>query len=328
LASALAKKRHRKERGMMRRVFGKVMWLGRATSALVGLVVLFALAIGAANSALAHTNIDTKLFHLGHNNPVGRLSALTGTLTGALLKLDNNGTGPALQLEVAENSAPLKVNAAAGTATNLSADELDGKSSEQFANATHPHSGADITSGTVAEARIDALVTRDGEVMSIAKSNDGAGSELDADTLDGKDSSAFVVTGNGKLGSSVKIDACGSGPVLSYPLALTRSGRIFATAFSGYVRSSPGPETPSIRIELLDNSNTVVARSGRFLTSAESGNPMLNISEVLLDVNGTAAYDAPAGNYTLRILAANFGTCAGFGHYESPRLTHIVLAEG
>ncbi len=118
---------------MMRRLFGKVMWLGRATSALVGVAILFALAIGAANSALAHTNVDNKLFHLGHNNPVGRLSALTGTLTGALLKLDNNGTGPALQLEVAQHSAPLKVNDLAGTASGLSADELDGRDSSEFA---------------------------------------------------------------------------------------------------------------------------------------------------------------------------------------------------
>ncbi len=117
---------------MMRRVFGKLMWMGRATSSVVGIAILFALVIGAANSALAHTNVDNKLFHLGHDNPVGRLSSLSGVLGGALLKLDNNGTGPALLLEAGTDVPPLKVNAAAGTATGLSADELDGSDSTAF----------------------------------------------------------------------------------------------------------------------------------------------------------------------------------------------------
>ena len=117
---------------MIRSLFGKVMWLGRATSALVGLVVLFALAIGAANSALAHSGVDAKLFHLGHNNPVSAISTLTGTLTGAVLKVDNNGTGPALSLEAGSGQAPLTANAAAGTATGLSADELDGRDSSAY----------------------------------------------------------------------------------------------------------------------------------------------------------------------------------------------------
>ncbi len=119
----------------MRSALGKVAWVGRTASMVFGLALVLALVVGLASTALAHTNIDTKLFHLGHNNPVGRLSALTGTLTGALLKLDNNGTGPALQLEVAQNGVPLKVNAAAGTATNLSADELDGQDASAFASA-------------------------------------------------------------------------------------------------------------------------------------------------------------------------------------------------
>ena len=82
---------------------------------------------------------------------------------------------------------------AADTAANAqNAAALEGKTASQFANATHPHSGADITSGTVAEARVDGTVTRDGEVMSIAKASDGAGSGLDADTVDGLESSAFM----------------------------------------------------------------------------------------------------------------------------------------
>ena len=55
----------------------------------------------------------------------------------------------------------------------------------------HSHIGEDIASGTVAEARIDSLITRDSEVMTIVRVNDGAGSGLDADLVDGLDASAF-----------------------------------------------------------------------------------------------------------------------------------------
>lgn len=258
---------------MIVRLFGKLMWVGRATSAVVGLLVLFLVAIGAANSALAHAGVDTKLFHLGHNNPVVAISTLAGTLTGAVLKVDNNGTGPALSLEAGTGKAPIAVNGAAGTATGLSADELDGrdsaayqrrvggscaegssirvidaagratcepdddgtvqanalrrelgtddmrtnetsdpvsfskvkdvpldvlsrnadrfdgKDSSEFAATAHAHSGADITNGTVSEARIDGAIARDGEVMNTVKATDGAGSGLDADKLDGKEPS-------------------------------------------------------------------------------------------------------------------------------------------
>jgi len=58
---------------------------------------------------------------------------------------------------------------------------------------SHSHSGADITSGTVSEARIDSLIARDSEVMTIVKTNDGSGSGLDADLLDGQHATSFAV---------------------------------------------------------------------------------------------------------------------------------------
>jgi hypothetical protein len=60
----------------------------------------------------------------------------------------------------------------------------------------HTHSGADITSGIISEARIDPLITRNSQVMTIVKANDGPGSNLDADTLDGQHASAFITVVN------------------------------------------------------------------------------------------------------------------------------------
>jgi hypothetical protein len=72
---------------------------------------------------------------------------------------------------VASGKAPLRVNAAAGTATNLSADELDGKDSSGFYA-----QGDKVTDSSHAD---------------LADSATSATSAADADTLDGKDSSAF-----------------------------------------------------------------------------------------------------------------------------------------
>ncbi len=202
---------------MMRMVFGKVMWVGRATVFLVGLAVILALTVGVVSRAAAHTG-SAGLFHLGHNNPVRAVSTLAGGVANSVLNVSNTSTattatavgatnksavspavratnsggGPALGLSVGAGKAPMTVSGGAAKVANLDADKVDGKEASEFANAAHAHSGADITSGTVAEARIDGAVSRDNEVMGTVKAADGAGSGLDADLLDNKDSSEFL----------------------------------------------------------------------------------------------------------------------------------------
>jgi hypothetical protein len=78
-----------------------------------------------------------------------------------------------------------------GAGSGLDADLLDGLNSTAFALAAHTHSGADIVSGTVADARIAATIARDSEIMTIVLAGDGPGSGLDADLLDGLSSSAL-----------------------------------------------------------------------------------------------------------------------------------------
>lgn len=192
---------------MLRSAAGKVMWVGRTTVFVVGLAVILALIFGMVSRATAHSG-STGLFHLNHNNPVSALSTLTGNLAGSVLRVSNNGAGPALSLQVGSGQAPLTVNASAGKATNLNADRLDDKEASSFADATHQHSGTDITSGTVAEARIDAAIARDGEVVTTVEDNDGAGSGLDADLLDGKDSTDFQLSNPCPSGTLFHEGAC------------------------------------------------------------------------------------------------------------------------
>jgi hypothetical protein len=70
---------------------------------------------------------------------------------------------------------------------------LDGMDSTDFAGPAHAHSGDDITSGTVDESVIDTLIARVADVFDIVLANDGSGSGLDADLLDGLSSEAFAL---------------------------------------------------------------------------------------------------------------------------------------
>jgi hypothetical protein len=96
---------------MLRNAVGKVLWMGRATSTIVGLALMLALAIGAASAALG---ADGDFFKLGRNNLADSVSRLT-----------KSGTGPALDLRV-NSGPPLAVNRQAKV-DNLNADKLDGK---------------------------------------------------------------------------------------------------------------------------------------------------------------------------------------------------------
>lgn len=115
---------------MTSRVRSKTIRLGRATVFAVGLTVILAVVLGVATTALAAMPGDP--FRLGRINSIDRLSTLVGTTANAMLRVDNNGSGPALSLEANAGRPPVVVNAAAGTATNFDADELDGRDSSAF----------------------------------------------------------------------------------------------------------------------------------------------------------------------------------------------------
>jgi hypothetical protein len=187
---------------MLKSALGKVMWVGRATVFMVGLAVILAVVFGAATTALAHSGVDTKLFHLGHSNSATTPTSLVSTLADAAqsaLIVNNRSGGAALELRVgnattpANDVAPMKVNSNK-VVTNLNADKVDGRESSSFANVAHAHAGEEITSGTVAEPRIDAALARDAEVMNTVRANDGPGSGLDADTVDGKHAADFGIS--------------------------------------------------------------------------------------------------------------------------------------
>ncbi|QYJ16177.1 hypothetical protein Rxycam_02008 [Rubrobacter xylanophilus DSM 9941] len=118
----------------IKRLAGKVMWVGRATVFLTGLSVILAIAFGVATTALAGTGVGAP-FNLGQTNTVNKLSSLVGSVgSGANLRIDNNSknaSATALSLQVEPGRAPLRVNSSTRV-NRLNADMLDGKDSTSF----------------------------------------------------------------------------------------------------------------------------------------------------------------------------------------------------
>ena len=92
----------------------------------VGLAVILALTVGVASTALAGTGVGSA-FNLGKTNTVSAISKLVGSVAGPSLRVDNNSTNSAataLDLQVEQGKAPMKVNSDSKVA-QLNADEVD-----------------------------------------------------------------------------------------------------------------------------------------------------------------------------------------------------------
>jgi hypothetical protein len=120
---------------MVRSAVSKVMWVGRATVFLVGLAVILAMVMGVASAAFGANGGN---FILGNPNVATAITKLTmqGTANGSALQVTQQSTGngaSGVGVTVPAGKAPIKVNAAAGKATNLDADKLDGKDAPLWA---------------------------------------------------------------------------------------------------------------------------------------------------------------------------------------------------
>jgi hypothetical protein len=161
--------------GMLRSTLSKVAWVGKTASMVFGLALVLALIFGVASVALSASGGN---FILGRANGATTTSKLTASVAGPALTLVNQSTdsaATALNLSVDAGNAPVKVNAAAGTARNLSADELDGKDASEFYA-----QGSKVVDSAHADQA------------------DSASSASDTDTLDGQDSTDFV-SGSGSV---------------------------------------------------------------------------------------------------------------------------------
>jgi hypothetical protein len=136
---------------MTKKIFSRVMWVGRATVFLVGLAVILALVFGVAVTALAGTGVGAT-FNLGKTNTVNALSRLEGSTLNSMLKIDQNGSGTALNLEVQNPTLkpPMLVNSSTKV-TNLNSDQLDGQDSSAFLPANGKAADAELLDGKDSE---------------------------------------------------------------------------------------------------------------------------------------------------------------------------------
>jgi hypothetical protein len=115
---------------------------------------------------------------LGPRQPVLPVAYALSLVPGAVVAANS---GPVLQVNHLGGGEALQV----GGNLNVSGSLIGG---------SHTHSGDDITSGTVADARIASSIARDSEILPAVLANDGSGSTLDADLLDGNHASAFALS--------------------------------------------------------------------------------------------------------------------------------------
>ena len=112
-------------------VLKKVMFVGRATTFMVGLAMIVALTVGVAGAAFGANGAN---FLLGKSNAANAITQLVGSVAGPGLQIDNNSTdtaATALDLQVEAGKAPMKVNSDTQVA-NLNADKVDGKHATQI----------------------------------------------------------------------------------------------------------------------------------------------------------------------------------------------------
>ncbi len=133
----------------------------------------------------------------------------------------------------------------------LSVDFGGGGLADTVSRSDHGHAGEDITSGIVAEGVVDGAIARTTEILPEVLANDGAGSGLDADLLDGLSSSSFITVGTDNW-----VDTTGD----------TMTGTLFIGDEQRWISTING----SLRFENLDNDVVVFAQDD-FIVEAVGG---------------------------------------------------------
>ena len=127
-----------------KKVLSGTLWMARGTATMVGFAVMLAVVLGVGTTALAAVPGDP--FKLGKTNTVDKMSKLVGSANGALLRVDNEGSGPALDLQVEEGEAPMTVDSTIQV-NGLNADQVDGQSADDFVSEDKTYKVTELETG-------------------------------------------------------------------------------------------------------------------------------------------------------------------------------------
>ncbi len=166
------------------------MWIGRATVFTLGLAVVLAVMLGVTTGALAAVPGDP--FKLGRTNVVNKVSTLTGKVTGPMLRIDNAGTGTALDLRVDPGMPPMTVDSDARV-TNLNTDKIDGQDSTAFAPVSG--FGADEVISAIGPLPLEGIYSSKGGTLLVFASGSGFRSSANA-RLTGRIGMNIIVDGS------------------------------------------------------------------------------------------------------------------------------------
>ncbi len=146
-------------------------------------------------------------------------------------------------------------------------DLVDNQHASAFAAASHTHSGSAITSGTVLAAWIDGAITRDDEIMPIVTANDGAGSGLDADLVDGLHASTFASVVHTHSAADLTSGTLSTG---RYSAIADLSAEGYLANAAGDLAQNNGALQASLNSDLLDgyHATDFVSKAGDTMSGA------------------------------------------------------------
>jgi hypothetical protein len=142
----------------MKNVLSGILRLGKGTATLIGVTVMLAFAVGLASTALASVPGDP--FKLGRLNSIDHITRLVGSASDAMLRIDNEGSGTALDLRVEPGEAPMTVDSDKKVA-DLNADEVDGKSADDFVSEDNTYTEVEVELGIGGGSEVQLFVDCD-----------------------------------------------------------------------------------------------------------------------------------------------------------------------
>ena len=143
---------------MLRSIAARALWLTKGAALFGGAVVTLALVLGVVTMAVAAVPGDP--FKLGRTNTIDNLSTLAGSTTGTLLRINNKGSGPALDLRVGARRVAHE-RQLHHESQRLNADQLDDQGANDFFSEDKTYTTSEFEVGAGGGADVEAFAECD-----------------------------------------------------------------------------------------------------------------------------------------------------------------------